>query len=248
MDNGAVGGGGPVLFDQIVPLYIQVIIHFAAVGAKLIGFTGGAFMFCTRAAFHATGGFDERFFWAEEGVFALALKRHGRFIVLWNSVLTSPRRLRTLSGRQFPVFIARLIFSPFKTFTRRASVENIWYDSNRSGDYKIANSPAAKVSNGIALLIVIVLFTGPLWNFIPQSLTPWDSPQGKVRLAIGIFLCHVGLIFWPIAIVVFVHLFRQRQWVEWTKLAALAAFCFWLAWGATHGVIWSWTRLCHMLG
>jgi GT2 family glycosyltransferase len=66
MDKGAVGGGGPTLFDGIVPLYIRLIAFLAVIGAKLISFTGGAFMFCTREAFHATGGFDERFYWAEE--------------------------------------------------------------------------------------------------------------------------------------------------------------------------------------
>jgi glycosyltransferase involved in cell wall biosynthesis len=129
MDQGAVGGGGPVLFDGRVPLYIRLIALLGLIVAKLVGFTGGAFMFCTRAAFAATGGFDERFYWAEEVVFILALKRQGRFIVLWKPVLTSPRRFRTLSGMQWAAFLFRMFFSPFKTFTRRASVEKIWYDS-----------------------------------------------------------------------------------------------------------------------
>ena len=81
MDKGAVGGGAPTWLgkDEIVPLYIRLLGVLQVVGAKLIGFTGGAFMFCTREAFHATGGFDERFYWAEESVFALALKRQARF-------------------------------------------------------------------------------------------------------------------------------------------------------------------------
>jgi glycosyltransferase involved in cell wall biosynthesis len=245
MDKGAVGGGAPTLFDGIVPLYIRLIALLAVVGAKLIGFTGGAFMFCTREAFQATGGFDERFYWAEESVFALALKRQGRFIVTWKPVLTSGRRFRTLSGLQVPAFIARMIFSPFKTFTRRSSVEKIWYDSNRERDETIPDSFAYKASNGIALLILIVMLTGPVWNFIPWSLTPWGSPLGWMRLVIGTFLCHVGLVFWPLAIVVFVHLFRRRHWFEWLKLAALTAFCFWQAWDSTRGVIWFWTWFFH---
>src|SRR5580658_4011844 len=50
VDKGAVGGGGPVLFDGKVPLPIQLFAYSAIVIAKLAGFTGGAFMFCTRAA------------------------------------------------------------------------------------------------------------------------------------------------------------------------------------------------------
>jgi hypothetical protein len=206
-------------------------------------------MFCTREAFRATSGFDERFYWAEEGVFALALKRQGRFIVVWTPVLTSPRRLRTLSGWHFLVFMARTLLSPLKAFTQRSSVEKIWYDSNRENDDRPPASLAAKVSNGIVLLLVIVLFSGTLWSFIPRSLTPWNSPLGKMRFVIGVFLCHAGLISWPFAVFLFVQLFRRRHWIEWIKMAMLTAVCFWLAWGATRGVIgfWPWLfrRLAH---
>jgi len=248
MDKGAVGGGGPTLFDGILPLYIRLLAIVGVIAVKLAGFTGGAFMFCTREAFQMTGGFDERFYWAEEATFALRLKREGWFVVLWKPVLTSARRFRTLSGVQFPAFLARMIFSPFKTFTQRVSVEKIWYDSNREGDDKVSASLAGKVSNGLALMIVIVLLTGPLWNFIPWSLTPWGSPLGWMRLIIGTFLCHVGLIFWPVAIIVLVHLFLRRYWIEWIKLATLTAFCFWQAWDSTQGVIWFWTWFGHRLG
>jgi len=67
MDKGAAGGGATVWVEGIVPLYIRLIAFLGAIPAKLVGFTGGAFMFCTRAAFYATGGFDERLYWGEEG-------------------------------------------------------------------------------------------------------------------------------------------------------------------------------------
>src|SRR5262249_16662633 len=95
MDKGAVGGGAPIWLgkDEVVPIYIR-LISFLSVLAKFVGFTGGAFMFCTKEAFLATGGFNERLYWREEGDFALALKREGRFAVLWKPVLTSGRRFR----------------------------------------------------------------------------------------------------------------------------------------------------------
>jgi len=58
------------------------------------------------------------------------------------------------------------------------------------------SSLVVRISNAIALLIILVMVSGPIWNFIPLSLTPFSSPLGKLRLVIGIFLCHVGLIFW----------------------------------------------------
>jgi glycosyltransferase involved in cell wall biosynthesis len=247
MDQGAVGGGAPTVFDGVLPLYARLLAPVMVVGAMLVGFTGGAFMFCTREAFHETGGFDERLYCGEEGAMALALKREGRFVVLWQRVLTSGRRVRVMSGLQLMASVARVALSPFKALTRRSSVEKIWYDSNREADDRMPNTLGVKVSNAITLLIVIVLLTGPLWNFVPWSLTPLDSPQGKVRFVIRALLSHVGLVFWPLAVILFVSLLRRKQWIEWIKLAALFTFCLWQAWACTRAANWVWTQVWHWL-
>ena len=178
---------------------------------------------------------------------ALALKREGRFVVLWERVLTSGRRVRVMSGLQLMANVGRLIFSPFKALTQRSSVEKIWYDSNREADDRMPNTVGVKVSNAITLLIVIVLLTGPLWNFVPWSLTPLDSPQGKFRFVIRALLSHVGLVFWPLAVILFWSLLRRKQWTEWIKLAALFAFCLWQAQACTRAAIWIWTHVWHWL-
>src|SRR5258706_3110238 len=99
MDRGAVGGGAPTWLgrNEKVPLYVWLLVLEFLLFSKLVGFTGGAFMFCTREAFHATGGFNERLYWAEEGGVALALKREGWLVILWRPVLTSGRRFRATS-------------------------------------------------------------------------------------------------------------------------------------------------------
>jgi glycosyltransferase involved in cell wall biosynthesis len=134
MDKGAVGGGGMTWVDknESVPLYARLLLVLLAFAPKLVGFTGGAFMFCTRDGFYATGGFNERLYWAEEGGFALALKRQGRFFVPWEHVLTSGRRLRTMSAVQLLGGGVRMIFSPVKLFTQRSSVQKVWYKSANS--------------------------------------------------------------------------------------------------------------------
>ena len=241
MDKGAVGGGAPVWTDEMVPLYIRVMALFSVVGTKLVGFTGGAFMFCTREAFHATGGFSERLYWAEEGSFALALKREGRFVVIWNRVLTSGRRFRKMSALQLFTSAARMMLSPTKAFTRRSSVVKVWYDSNREGEDRMSNSLSARISNGIALLIVVSLLTGPILDFVPWSWTPLGTPVGKVRFANATFLCHMGLLCWPIGVVLLVNLLRQKRWTGLFQSTALIAFCVWNAWDATGGVIRIWT-------
>src|SRR6185503_18342444 len=233
--------GAPVAVDGIVPLYIRLIACLSVPIAKLAGFTGGAFMFCTREAFDATGGFSERLYWAEEGSFALALKREGRFVVLWQRVLTSGRRFRKISGLQMLLGGVRMVFSPLKMLTQRSSVEKIWYDSNRADDDKMPTSFGARLSNGVALLIAIDLITAPLWDFMPWSLTPLASPAGKIRFVNATFLCHVALFLWPVGAILVVNLLRQKRWAGSIHSMALIAFCLWNAWGATAGVIRIWT-------
>lgn len=246
MDNGAAGGGAATWVgkDEPVPLYGRLLAVICVVGSKLAGFTGGAFMFCTHDAFDATGGFDERLYCSEEGAFALGLKRQGRFVVPWGYVHTSGRRLRKTSGYQLLSLFGRVMISPRKTAMQRAAVEKLWYDSNRADDDVMPKSITARFSNGVALVVLLVLVTGPLWGFVPKSLTPLSSPLGKVRLVIGVFLCHVGLILWPAALILLINLLRQKRWTGVIQSVALIAFLSWQAWGATKGVIWFWPWLC----
>jgi glycosyltransferase involved in cell wall biosynthesis len=249
MDKGAVGGAAPAWFDsnETVPLYGRFIGLVSVILSKLVGFTGGACMFCTHEAFQRTGGFNERLFWAEEIAFALALKREGRFVVLWDRVSTSGRRLRRLSGVQLLFGGVRTVFSPVKMFTQRSAVQGVWYDSNRRDDDKMPNSFAVRVSNAITLAVVLVLASGPLWNFIPHSLTPMGTVLGTVRLVIGIFLCHVGLLLWPVAIVLLLNLLRQKRWTGLFQSLALITIFSWQAWGAARGVFWTWKRIAEWL-
>jgi glycosyltransferase involved in cell wall biosynthesis len=248
MENGAVGGGAPArLDDGMLPLYVRLLSSLAVLITKLAGFTGGAFMFCTREAFQAAGGFNERQYWGEEGVFALALKREGQFVVLWKSVLTSGRRFRKISGLQLIAGGFRLALSPSKAFTERSSVEKVWYDSNRADDDVVPDSLAVKLSNGVALVLLLLLVTAPLWNFIPMSWTPLSSPAGKFRYIVAVFVCHTCLIFWLVALILFLNLLRRKHWLEWVKLAALFAFSSLQAWSATRCVIRIWTIFCHWL-
>lgn len=248
MDRGAVGGGAAAkLDDGNVPIYIRLLSTLAVPITKLIGFTGGAFMFCTREAFQATGGFSERLFWGEEGVFALALKREGCFAVLWQPVLTSGRRFRKISGLQLLAGGVRLLISPVKFFTQRAPVEKVWYDSNRADDDKLPSTWNARISNTIALLFLLVLITEPVWHFIPWSQTPVGSPLGNLRFAISFLLCHIGLFFWPLGAVLLVNLLRQKQWTSVIHSVALIAFIWWEATGATRGVVRIWTLVCRSL-
>ena len=101
MKTGAAGGGSAVALDDPVPWHSKLVMPMLVLGFRIAGLASGCFLFCTRSAFEAAGGFDERFFGAEELVMSRALKRHGRFVVLRESVVTSGRKLRTHSTLEF---------------------------------------------------------------------------------------------------------------------------------------------------
>lgn len=91
----------------------------------------GCFLFCTREAFDAVGGFDERLFAAEEAVMSRALRRHGRFVVLRESVTTSGRKLRAHSAREILGLLVRLAVGGPKTIQRREGLD-VWYGERRA--------------------------------------------------------------------------------------------------------------------
>jgi len=82
MDREAAEGGALTRFEGSVPLYARLLLRWFGFFMRIASLSGGAFMFCTRQAFHAVGGFDERLFGAEDVAMSAALKREGRFIVL----------------------------------------------------------------------------------------------------------------------------------------------------------------------
>jgi hypothetical protein len=57
---------------------------------------GGCFLFCTREAYSAAGGFSEALYAGEDLAFVQALKKVGRFVVLKPKVLSSGRKLNVV--------------------------------------------------------------------------------------------------------------------------------------------------------
>lgn len=244
MDKGAAGGGAPARFNKAAPLYARLLLWWFGMLMRLPGLCGGAFMFCTRKAFDATGGFDERLFGAEDVAMSWALTCEGRFVVLWRYVITSGRRVRGLGGLRMLAGLLRIAFFP-KLLQKRARVRKIWYDSNREPDGRNRDSFAQQMFNAVMLLIVIGWIVP--WGLIPWSLTPRDSVPGKVRLGFVIFSCYIALVCWPLAYLLFRNLLRQRRWMERIRAVGLIGLCLWCAWGATPVVIWSWMSLYHWI-
>src|SRR6185312_5816323 len=92
--SGAVGGGARVRFHRAVPAWVRVFMWgFTPLYFGMGRWAAGCFVFCTRAAFEAVGGFDEGTYAGEEVHFSRALKRLGRFVIVREWVATSPRKV-----------------------------------------------------------------------------------------------------------------------------------------------------------
>jgi glycosyltransferase involved in cell wall biosynthesis len=100
LDTGAVGGGCSVRLPGPLAWHQHMAVALALPALRIARIAPGCFQFCTRAAFQATGGYDERWFAAEDIVMSRALARLGRFVLLREAVLTSSRKLHTFSLRE----------------------------------------------------------------------------------------------------------------------------------------------------
>jgi glycosyltransferase involved in cell wall biosynthesis len=133
--NGAIGGGAAVEFDGSVPLYARLLLPAVVWLFRTARWAAGCFLFCTRNAFVAVGGFDEAFYGAEELVMSRALKHHGQFVVLRQTVTTSGRKLRTHSARELLTSLGRLALRGPKAIKRREGME-LWYAERRQDPQK----------------------------------------------------------------------------------------------------------------
>jgi glycosyltransferase involved in cell wall biosynthesis len=130
---GAVGGGATVGFEADAPRYARLLLPWFARLYRALGLAPGCFLFCTRAAFDAVGGFDQAYFGAEEVVLSRALKRQGRFVVLKESVLTSSRKLRDHGAFELLAAMLRLALGGRRAVQRREGME-FWYAPRRGVD------------------------------------------------------------------------------------------------------------------
>jgi GT2 family glycosyltransferase len=133
MRSGAVGGGARVSFHQAVPTWVRVFMKlFTPLYFGLGRWAAGCFVFCTRAAFEASGGFDESTYAGEEIHFSRALKRLGRFVIVREWVATSPRKVENRTFWE----MMRINFhvmrkAGFEGRIKRREDAGFWYEDRR---------------------------------------------------------------------------------------------------------------------
>ena len=130
MRNGAVGGGSGMRFDEPSPLYARLLLSLVVRLFRATDLAAGCFLFCTRNAFDKVAGFDEDYFGAEELVMSRALKQHGKFLILKQSVTTSARKLRTYSMKEIVLLTFEIFRRGTKAVKQREGME-FWYAERR---------------------------------------------------------------------------------------------------------------------
>jgi glycosyltransferase involved in cell wall biosynthesis len=130
MDAGAVGGGAGAVFDEGAPYYARRMMWWVLGFMRLFRLAAGCFLFCRRDALEAAGGWDERHFAGEEIMLSLALHRQGRFVILRERVVTSPRKFTSRSFGETLWLTLKLLAQGMWGVRRRESTQ-FWYDGRR---------------------------------------------------------------------------------------------------------------------
>jgi glycosyltransferase involved in cell wall biosynthesis len=130
LDTGVVGGGARPIFEDEAPGWAHPIMTAVIVSMRWFRLAAGCFVFCRRDAFEAVGGWDERHFAGEEIMLSLALRRHGRFVILRETVVTSSRKFHQRSLWQTLWLMASLSVKGLWGVRSREHT-SFWYDGKR---------------------------------------------------------------------------------------------------------------------
>jgi glycosyltransferase involved in cell wall biosynthesis len=131
LHDGAVAGGSGLRLDGQLPWHGSLLLWLVRTGMRFGRLAAGCYLFCTRAAFEAAGGFDESLYASEEIALSRALARQGRVVILRETVESSGRKLRTHSGWEILTLISAVARQGPRALRSREHLE-LWYGRRRS--------------------------------------------------------------------------------------------------------------------
>ena len=130
IEAGAVGGGATVHIEGRQPWWGPAVLFAVIESMRVMRWAAGCYVFCTRVAFEAAGGFDERLFAAEEIALSRALQRVGRVVILREHVVTSGRKMRTHSAWDMVRLFAGFLRHGSAVLRSRERL-SVWYGDRR---------------------------------------------------------------------------------------------------------------------
>lgn len=130
LEAGASGGGATVRLLGPLSWHERLAIGVFVRLLRMARIAPGCFLFCSRAAFDAVGGFDETYFAGEDVAISRALRRYGRFVLLRETVATSERKLRTFTPSDHLRLLWRLLWRG-RAMLRSRDALDLWYGERR---------------------------------------------------------------------------------------------------------------------
>jgi glycosyltransferase involved in cell wall biosynthesis len=126
-----VGGGAAIRFEGEIKVLGKIGIGIWARISKLTRTAAGSFFFCTREAFEAVGGFDQKLYASEEVRCSRLLRNFGKTqgqcfeIITKYPALTSARKLNWYSGPQILGWVTLMLLMPQAVRSRKLC--GFWY-------------------------------------------------------------------------------------------------------------------------
>lgn len=130
IDGGAIGGGAAVKLMGNTRAHERIFVRMLSWVFRRSGVAPGCFVFCTRPAFAAAGGFDEDLYAAEDVAISRSLAGVGKFVILRHAAHTSDRKLRTHGWRPHLRLFLRFMARGFGVLRDRTDLE-LWYGPRR---------------------------------------------------------------------------------------------------------------------
>jgi len=130
IESGAVAGGSFPSFEGDIPFLAKVLTPILRVTFRFLRVAAGAYMFCTSESFKNAGGFDPKFFAAEEVHLSNKLHKFGKYKTVKSRVVTSSRKFRTHSSFEILTTLLLVSIPGIRNIKKR---KKLWYGSRKQG-------------------------------------------------------------------------------------------------------------------
>lgn len=127
-NDGAISGTSFPMFEGNIPFMARVLTPMLQVTFRVLRLAAGAYMFCTKEAFDAVGGFDKKFFAAEEVHLSASLHKEGPFKTIKSQVVTSGRKFKTFSSVEMLVTLIMVTIPGVRGIRKRPK---LWYGDRK---------------------------------------------------------------------------------------------------------------------
>ena len=127
-NSGSISGTSFPMFDEEIPFTARVLTPVLRISFRVLRFAAGAYMFCTKEAFDAVGGFDKKFFAAEEVHLSKSLHKQGPFKTINSRVVTSGRKFRMFPQGVMLVTLVMMAIPGVRGIRKRPK---LWYGERK---------------------------------------------------------------------------------------------------------------------